>query len=262
MSEDSSLRIAIITVAGISSRFNDGISEDKKALKAIYSDCDKDQTLLSHLIGQCGYADRIIVVGGYKYSDLKSYIDNSVPYSLRNKIMIVQNEHYIDLASGYSLYLGFEMALKEKNIRDILFVEGDLDIDDVSFQSVVKSDRTVLTDTYETIEASKSVVFYKDSVGRYRYAFNSQHGLLHITEPFYEIMNSGQLWKFTDIDALRKANEEFFITDMGGTNLSIIQKYLDQVSPDSIEVVRLKEWTNCNTREDYIKIKNRWEESE
>ena len=262
MSEDSSLRIAVITVAGISSRFNDGISEDKKTLKAIYSDCEKGQTLLSHLIGQCSYADRIIVVGGYKYIDLKSYIEDSIPQSLRNKITTVQNEHYIDLASGYSLYLGLEAAFKEKNIRDILFVEGDLDIDDRSFRSVAMSDKTVLTGTYETIEASKSVVFYKDSVGRYKYAFNSQHGLLQITEPFAEIMNSGQLWKFTDIVALKKATEDFFITDMGGTNLSIIQKYLDLISLDSIETVRLKEWTNCNTREDYLKIKKRWEEAE
>lgn len=262
MSEDSSLRIAVITVAGISSRFNDGISEDKKTLKAIYSDCEKCQTLLSHLIGQCSYADKIIVVGGYKYSDLKSYIEDSIPKYMRNKITTVQNEHYIDLASGYSLCLGLEAAFKEKNIRDILFVEGDLDIDDCSFSSVAMSDKTVLTSTYETIEASKSVVFYKDSGGRYKYAFNSQHGLLQITEPFSEIMNSGQLWKFTDIDALKKANEDFFITDMGGTNLSIIQKYLDQISPDSIETVRLKEWTNCNTREDYLKIKKRWEEAE
>lgn len=261
MAGDSSLRIAVITVAGISSRFNDGICEEKKTLKAIYSDCDKGQTLLSHLISQCSYADIIIVVGGYKYNDLNAYIEDEIPDSLRNKIMIVQNEHYIDFASGYSLYLGLEDAFKKKNIQDILFVEGDLDIDDCSFWSVVMSDKTVLTSTYETIEANKSVVFYKDSGGRYRYAFDSQHGLLHITEPFSEIRNSGQLWKFTDIEALRKANEEFFITDMGGTNLSIIQKYLDQISPDSIEIIRLKEWTNCNTREDYLKIKNRWEET-
>ena len=250
MSEDSSLRIAVITVAGISSRFNDGISEEKKTLKAIYSDCEKGRTLLSHLIGQCSYVDKIIVVGGYKYSDLRSYIEDSIPELLRNKIITVYNEHYIDLASGYSLYLGLEAAFKENNIRDILFVEGDLDIDDRSFRSVAMSDKTVLTSTYETIEASKSVVFYKDSVGRYKYAFNSQHGLLQITEPFSEIMNSGQLWKFTDIDAMKKATEEFFITDKGGTNLNIIQKYLDKISPDS------------NTREDYLKIKKRWEEAE
>ena len=261
MLKDKDMRIAIITVAGISSRFNQGIDENKKTLKAIYSDCEKGRTLLSHLIRQCSYADKIIVVGGYKYSDLKSYIEESIPISLRNKITTVQNEHYSDLSSGYSLYLGLEAAFTEKNIRDILFVEGDLDIDDGSFQSVAVSDHTVLTSTYETIEASKSVVFYEDSAGRYRYAFNSQHGLLHITEPFSKIMNSGQLWKFNDMDMLKKAKEKFFITDKGGTNLSIVQKYLDGISPGSIEIIRLQKWTNCNTREDYIKIKNRWEEA-
>lgn len=262
MYEDKILRIAVITVAGISSRFNDGIGEDKKTLKAIYSDQEKGQTLLSHLISQCSYADKIIIVGGYKYNELKSYIDSDISAPQRNKITTVQNEHYIDLSSGYSLYLGLEAAFKEGNIQDILFVEGDLDIDDRSFQSVVMSDKNVLTGTYETIEACKSVVFYKDPADRYRYAFNSQHGLLHITEPFSEIMNSGQLWKFTDIKMLKKANDEFYITDIGGTNLSIIQKYLDKVSLDSIEIVKFNEWTNCNTHEDYLKIKNRWEESE
>lgn len=261
MLKDKDMRIAIITVAGISSRFNQGIDENKKTLKAIYSDCEKGRTLLSHLVSQCDYADRIIVVGGYKYDELKRYVETSLPASLSKKIRTVCNEHYSDLSSGYSLYLGLEAAFTEKNIRDILFVEGDLDIDDGSFQSVAMSDHTVLTSTYETIEASKSVVFYEDLAGRYRYAFNSQHGLLHITEPFSKIMNSGQLWKFNDIDMLKKANEKFFITDKGGTNLSIIQKYLDGISPGSIEIIRLQKWTNCNTREDYIKIKNRWEEA-
>ena len=251
-------RIAIITVAGISSRFNQDIPENQKTLKAIYSDCPDGHTLLSHLVKQCGYADRIIIVGGYKYDDLRRYLEKSLK-TMSDKIMLVQNTHFADLASGYSFYLGLTAAFQEKEIQDILFVEGDLDIDDASFQSVVASKHTVLTDTNEIIEASKSVVFYKNTDGKFRYAFNSQHGFLQIDEPFSVIMNSGQLWKFHDADTLKKANETFFISDKGGTNLSIIQMYLDNVPQDRVEIVKLQKWTNCNTREDYKKIKKRWE---
>lgn len=259
MSNDNGTRIAIITVAGISSRFNEGIDEERKILKAIYSDGDGEKTLLSHLVGQCGYADRIIIVGGYKFGDLKEYVEHTLPAYLREKTELVENEHYSDFASGYSLYLGLEAAFRENGIRDILFVEGDLDIDDASFQSVVSSDMTVLTYTDEMIVASKSVVFYKNASDRFRYAFNSQHGLLTISEPFSVILNSGQLWKFTDPDVLKKANDEFFSIDKGGTNLGIIQKYLDASPTSEVEIIKLSEWTNCNTREDYKKIKKRWE---
>ena len=261
MSNSNGARVAIITVAGISSRFNEGIDEERKILKAIYSDGDVKKTLLSHLIGQCGYADRIIIVGGYKFDDLKEYVGHTLPAPLREKTELVENEHYSDLASGYSLYLGLEAAFKEKDIRDILFVEGDLDIDDDSFQSVVSSKKTVLTYTDEMIVASKSVVFYKNVSDKFRYAFNSRHGLLTVSEPFSVILNSGQLWKFTDPDALQKANDEFFNDDKGGTNLSIIQKYLDAVPSSDVEIIKLSEWTNCNTREDYKKIKESWEKT-
>ena len=43
------MRAAVITVAGISSRFNEGIEEDKKCLKAIYTEGNTSDTLLSHL---------------------------------------------------------------------------------------------------------------------------------------------------------------------------------------------------------------------
>ena len=51
------MKVALITVAGISSRFNEGIPEERKVLKAIYSERDGAPTLLSHLVGQCAYAE-------------------------------------------------------------------------------------------------------------------------------------------------------------------------------------------------------------
>lgn len=47
------MKVAIITAAGISSRFNDGISENKKVLKAIYTKDDGRNTLLYHLLLKC-----------------------------------------------------------------------------------------------------------------------------------------------------------------------------------------------------------------
>ena len=40
------MKAAIITVAGISSRFNEGIPEDKKELKAIFTEQTEKETLL------------------------------------------------------------------------------------------------------------------------------------------------------------------------------------------------------------------------
>ena len=37
----SKMKIAIITVAGISSRFNEGVPEEERELKAIYTETDR-----------------------------------------------------------------------------------------------------------------------------------------------------------------------------------------------------------------------------
>ncbi len=47
------MRIAIITNAGISSRFNEGIPEGEKKLKAIYHEGDMKNTLLYHQLIKC-----------------------------------------------------------------------------------------------------------------------------------------------------------------------------------------------------------------
>ena len=250
------MKIAIITIAGISSRFNEGITENEKKLKAVYYEGDKKDTLLYHLLLKCAYADKIILVGGYKYEDLKDYC-NVLEDDIMEKIEIVYNPHYEDLGSGYSLYLGIEEACK--NMPDeILFVEGDLDIDNESFQNVVNNRKSVLTYTYEPIYANKAVVLYKDADDRYRYAFNSSHGLLSIDSPFSCILNSGQTWKFTDIDKLKEANELFYERSKSDTNLKIIQSYLD--SGVDVDIIPLNRWTNCNTRSDYKKILSYWED--
>ncbi len=249
------MKIAIITNAGISSRFNEGIPEDEKKLKAIYHEGDRRNTLLYHQLLKCAYADRIVLVGGYKVHDLKEYCKELEP-ELTNKLTIVTNDHFEDLGSGYSLYVGLQEAFRH-DPDEILFVEGDLDIDENSFAGVISNPGSVLTYTYEPIYANKAVVLYKDADDKYRYAFNSSHGLLSIDSSFSCILNSGQTWKFTEMDLLKNAAEKFFEEAKGDTNLKIIQKYLDQGA--IVDIVPLKRWTNCNTRDDYRKIVKYWE---
>ena len=249
------MKIAVITIAGISSRFNEGIPETEKKLKAVYFENDSKDTLLYHLLLKCAYADKIILVSGYKSESLCEYVQ-MLESEMKNKITVVINDHFNDLGSGYSLYLGLDEAFKYEP-DEILFVEGDLDIDNASFAKVVSSTKSVLTYTCEPIYANKAVVLYRDEKDQYRYAFNSSHGMLTIDSPFSCILNSGQTWKFTEVDTLKKANAVFFDNAKGDTNLRIIQNYLDLGV--EVEIVQLTRWTNCNTRNDYKKIVSYWE---
>ena len=133
-------------------------------------------------------------------------------------------------------------------------------MDNESFAKVVRSEKSVLTYTFEPIYANKAVVLYKNDRNQYCYAFNSSHGLLSVQSPFSCILNSGQTWKFTEIDTLKRANEQFYKESRDETNLRIIQNYLDMgVVADLISI---KRWTNCNTKEDYKQIVSYWEEEQ
>lgn len=249
-------RIAIITVAGISSRFNDGISEKDKVLKCLFSEGDYKETLLFNLVDKVRDYKKIIVVGGYKFDALNLFYNSFLKVDFPN-VILVMNEHFGDLSSGYSLFLGIEEAVKYEP-AEILFLEGDLDMDSDSVEVIKTSKKTVLTTNPEPISSDKSVVLYRDGSGHYKYAFSRNHGLLEISEPFSSIYNSGQVWKFTNIEALKKANDEFVRLYREETNLSIVQRYLDEIDQETIEIVPFKCWTNCNTREDYLKIVNGW----
>lgn len=258
----NSLKIVIIGVAGVSSRFNKDIPEEDKILKCLYFEEKPQNTLIYRMLEKVNYADKIVIVGGYKYDDLVDYINNNVSKDLQNKIITVYNEHFSDLSSGYSLYLGIKEALDNfTDIDEVLFVEGDLDIDAESFNKVVSSDKNVLTFNHEPIYSNKAVVLYQDENDEYHYLFNSDHGLLSLDEPFKAIFNSGQTWKFTDMNLLKIANDNFYENIIEDTNLGIIQKYFDLVeNNDEIEIIGLKHWVNCNTRDDYKLIKEYWEE--
>ena len=252
------MKIAIITVAGISSRFNRDIPEEEKTLKCIYWEDDPKNTLICQLLNKVSSYDKIIVVGGFKFDDLESYLSKNASPEFKEKISLCGNDHYDDLSSGYSLYLGVKEALGYDDVDEILFVEGDLDIDDESFSNVVNSQKNVITYNREPIYSNKAVVLYQNENDDYKYLFNSDHGLLAIKEPFKAIFNSGQTWKFRDDEILERANTYFKNNIIEDTNLGIIQKYFDLVDNDEIEVIELKRWVNCNTRDDYKIIKEYW----
>lgn len=255
------MKAAIITAAGVSSRFNEGVAEKEKCLKCIYYEEDKKDTLLYHLIRKCGFADKIVLVGGYQYDELNAYCEE-LPGSIRDKIVLIKNEHYEDLASGYSFHIGlnklFACFAKSDNVEEVLLVEGDLDIDKDSFSRVIASKHNVLTYNFAPIYANKAVVLYQNKNNCFQYAFSSSHGLLKIDEAFSLILNSGQIWKFTEIEKLKVANEMFSQTKKDGTNLEIIQSYIDSCSLESFELIGLLRWTNCNTREDYKTLLADW----
>lgn len=254
------MKVAIITVAGISSRFNEEIENENKCLKAIYSEGSVEDTLLYHILNKCIYADQIIIVGGYKFEDLRKYVDYRIEQALRQKIKLIFNKKYRELNSGYSLYLGLQKAFEYSDLEEVLFIEGDLDIDKKSFAKVVCAETSVLTYNYDPIYANKAVIFYKKADGNYRYSFNSSHGLLKIEDDFSALFNSGQCWKFRNVRALKESNMIFGDTDKSGTNLEIVQEYINRIKQNEIMILGLKRWTNCNTREDYKKIKIYWEE--
>ena len=84
--------------------------------------------------------------------------------------------------------------------------------------------------------------------------------MLKIEDDFSALFNSGQCWKFRNVRALKESNMIFGDTDKSGTNLEIVQEYINRIKQNEIMILGLKRWINCNTREDYKKIKIYWEE--
>ena len=231
------MKIVIITVAGVSSRFNEGIPEEEKILKCLYYEENPEDTLIYKMVKKSDFADRIVIVGGYKYQDLISYIDEHIPQNLQEKILLIENDHFSDLSSGYSLYLGINE----------------------SFNSFGDIDEILLTYNFNPIYSNKAVVLYQNENDEYHYLFSTSHGMLSIGEPFKAIFNSGQVWKFKDMNLLKIANDNFKENLIEDTNLGIIQKYFDLLEDGSdVDIIGLKHWVNCNTREDYKLIKNYW----
>lgn len=242
------MRVLIITCAGMSTRFSKSVGYD--CLKCIYYDESYEQTILyKSIMNNVDYFDKIIIVGGFMYSELKSFI---IKYfgNIDNKIILVNNEMYAEYGSGYSLLLGLNKAF-EYNVSEIVFMEGDLCINQIEFKKMCEINNNVITTNGEAIMASKAVAFYTDVNGKIHYIYDTEHNALQINEPFLSISNSGQIWKFKNINSLKKICDKLLPEEKIGTNLVIIQKYFGRLSEIHYSILNFNQWINCNTIEDY-----------
>lgn len=238
----------IVTAAGSSLRFSRSLGYG--AQKFLYHGDDTEYSLLDFYlnIGKTFDFDSIVIVGGYKYEDLFSFI--SEHYGGYRKIRLLHNRDYATTGSYFSLYLGINALLKE-HYDQIVFSEGDLFFDTASFKRILSSKKSVITATKEEITATNSVIAYIDQAQKIHYAYDQNHKLLTIKEPFSALYNSGQVWKFTDHGLLAYIIQKADRSRFHETNLGIIEPYFQAKKPDEVEIITFMRWFNCNTVEDY-----------
>ena len=244
------MKSLIITVAGMSSRFNRDI--DKGVLKCLYHEGNTSLSLLSQQVHKVyGLVDEIIVVGGYRYEDLTVFIRQELK-DVNSKIKCIFNDHYHDYGSGYSLLKGIEHV--SGNADEIIFIEGDLFFDTESVATIINSPRDVISINSDPIKSNKAVALYFDA-GQYpHYIYDTSHSCLEIHEPFTAIYNSGQMWKFRNPVRVREICQLLTPEQKQGTNLEIIQKYFGNICESQLDIVRVKAWYNCNTVADYRNV--------
>lgn len=235
----------IITVAGTSTRFNQSVGGEW--LKCLYFEGNDKNCLLYRILERAKDFEQIIIVGGYKYEALAAYVE-----SLKDsRIQLAFNEHFADYGSGYSLYLGLKAV--DGDVDEITFVEGDLYYDTESFEYMQKAEGSVLCVNHELILSNKAVVLYFDTNHRPHYIYDTSHKALQIREPFEAIYNSGQMWRFTDTKLMHEVVASLSNKEQQGTNLIIIQKYLDNYDGE-LTIVPVETWYNCNTIIDYRNV--------
>ena len=242
-------RSVIITIAGTSSRFSKSIGNEVH--KAIFSDDDSNWTTLSCQLNLVkNISDEIIIVTGYQHSEITNYLNKNfgdLP------IKTVYNEHYSDYGSCYSLILGIRAA--NENFDELIFLEGDLVFDAISFNKLIEVQKDVITSNNILIDARTAVIFYVNDKKQIRYVYDTAQNSLKIDEPFLVMGNSGQVWKFIDIKRLKDNLQNYGVEEYKGTNLVPINDYYKKINFEDLEVVTFKEWFNCNTIEDYILMK-------
>jgi CTP:molybdopterin cytidylyltransferase MocA len=237
----------VITAAGLSTRFSKELG--REALKCIYSEEASEQSILHRLVtqGQRLKLDPIIVVGGHRLDELRDFLSTHLPL---DEVHLVENPLY-RRGALYSLHLGLRKALQDAAVSEVVFAEGDLMVDSLSFERVVRSQRDVSTTCPEPITARRSVALYINTAGRMRYVYDSSHESLQIPEPFRAVYNSGQVWKFRNLPLLRSISDRVTPDRFDETNLGLIQEYFDGVTEDQVEIVPFSIWHNCNTPSDY-----------
>ncbi len=244
------MKTLLVTVAGMSTRFSQSLG--KACLKCIYYENDIKEALLYRMLYRETVFDRYIIVGGFMFQELKLVIDRYFK-GLKDKIILIENRQYAEYGSGYSLYLGMQEALRS-GTDELVFAEGDLYIDAGSFGKVAEAGINVITCNKENILASKSVAFYYDMMYGIHYMYDVGHDMFEIKEPFRGIFNSGQVWKFTQPDRMKKAVQEVSASEWRATNLSFIQKYFGDLEKEEYELIEFDKWINCNTIDDFRRI--------
>lgn len=242
------MELAIITLAGISSRFNEG--ESIPVLKGIYYEgTNPENTLLYRLIDSLDSCEKIILVGGYLFDSLKEYVGDTLAQYI-SKIELVYNEHYADFGSGYSFWLGVEAARKYSP-DSICFAEGDLYFDPPELSAFCRAKGDAAGINLQPVYSDRAVAAYISMENKLRYAYDVQHGSIFIKEPFRALFNSAQIWKFGQPGRLFERAGLLSEQGRQGTNLILIQDYFDAVTTKQIRIVPFRTWINCNTRMDY-----------
>jgi CTP:molybdopterin cytidylyltransferase MocA len=241
------MKSLIITVAGMSSRFNKDTKED--VLKCLYYEGTPINSLISQQVHKVfDLVDEIVVVGGYKYEDLEKFIRYEMK-DVNHRMKLVYNNHYSDYGSGYSLLKGIEIVSDEAD--EIIFIEGDLFFDTESVEKIINSKKDVISVNNEPILSNKAVALYFDANSYPHYIYDTSHSCLEIHEPFTAIYNSGQMWKFMNPRRVREISQFLTPEQEQGTNLEIIQKYFGAYKSSQLDLVRINLWYNCNTVSDY-----------
>ena len=245
------MKTEIITVAGKATRFNR--DTDEEVLKCLYYKDRPECSLLYQILQKSEEVERFVIVGGYLYDKLEEYMDTCCD-KFKSRVQLVYNDKYDEFGSGYSLIKGIETI---DDTDEVIFVEGDLFFDKVSFQKVVDSTRDVITVNRELIHADKAVVLYVDGDDSIHYLYDTRHKLLNIPEPVKAIYNSAQIWKFLDFSRLKNVVSNLTEQQVRGTNLEIVQGYFDNRKSNDVYTCVIEEWGNCNTVADYLKIYSR-----
>lgn len=245
------MKTAIIAMAGVSSRFNE--HEDKAVLKGIYTTADYRKTLLYSILKKCNGFDKVILVGGYQFESLQKYV-NICKKDFSFPLQIEYNAKYREYGTGYTLKVGLDACISESDCSEITLIEGDLFFDQESFNKVKTSDKNVATYNHNVICSNKAVIAYVDMQQKLHYVFNTNHGAVQIMEPFLEIYNSGQIWKFVNMELVREMVTELSDEIWEGTNLRFIEEYFSKLEKGKLAMIPLNVWENCNTRKDYNNI--------
>lgn len=246
------MKYAIITVAGMSKRFNE--NHDIAKLKCIYYEGDERSTLLYNILNRCEGIDKVIIVGGYQYEVLVDYI-NKFRREFSFDIELIYNPEYYRYGSGYSLFCGLKICYERNDCSEVILIEGDLSFDEETFKKIKVCTKDVITINNDPICSNKAVALYLNEENRIKYIYNTEHGLFYISESFSEIHNSGQVWKIKNREIFQKTFMNLEIEDWRGTNLVFIERYFNSINLSEICFIKFKKWINCNKRED-LKLRN------